>query len=153
MKNAPSRSISMNNGFWPFYREIKKEKILITFLLLFNYLKYGKSSLFCCNGYRHALLKIIFLWISSRYLRNHLQKKKEKKNIDDFFIAVLLHFYDLNYLYSTKSWLSNKKSGMVPKVTLIQNSKMEIVILYLHIKMTWNKLAQRQRGIGLIDFT
>ena len=32
--------------------------------------------------------------------------------------------YDLN---STKSWLSNQKSGMVPEVTLIQNSKMDIV--------------------------
>ena len=37
-----------------------------------------------------------------------------------FFIAVLLHFYDLNDLNSTKSRLSNQKSGMVPKVTLNQ---------------------------------
>ena len=30
--------------------------------------------------------------------------------------------YDLNYLNLTKSRLSNQKSGMVPEVTLIQNS-------------------------------
>ena len=57
----------------------------------------------------------------------HLQKKKERKKVNDFFIAVLLHFYDLN---STKSRLSNQKSGMVPEVTLIQNSKMDIVIKF-----------------------
>ena len=50
-----------------------------------------------------------------------------KKSANDFFIAVLLHFYDLKYLNSTKSRLSDKKSGMVPKVTLIQNSKINIV--------------------------
>ena len=37
------------------------KKLLMTFLLLFNDLKYGKSSLFCCNGYRHAPFKILFL--------------------------------------------------------------------------------------------
>ena len=36
------------------------EKSLIAFLLLFNDLKYGKNSLFCCNGYSHAIFKIIF---------------------------------------------------------------------------------------------
>ena len=36
------------------------EKSLITFLLLFNDLKYGKNSLFCCNGYSHAIFTIIF---------------------------------------------------------------------------------------------
>ena len=104
------------------------EKLLMTFLLLFNDLKYGKSSLFCCNGYRHALFKILFLWISSRYLRKALIKeKREEKNVNDFFIAVLLHFHDLNYLILTKSRLSNQKLDMVPEVTLIQNSKMDIV--------------------------
>ena len=44
-----------------------------------------------------------------------------------FFIAVLLYFYDLNYLNSTKSQLSNPKLGMVPQVTLIQYSKMDTV--------------------------
>ena len=114
------------------------EKLLLTFLLLFKELKYGKSSLFCCNGYRYALFKIIFLWISSRYLRKALTKeKREEKNV--------------NYL--------------VPEVTLIQNSKMDIVIEFqvsifknyevragekkLSPQM-WNKLAQRQRWLGLI---
>ena len=42
-------------------------------------------------------------------------------------MTFLLNFYDLHYLNSTKSLLSNKKSGMVTEVTLIQNSKMNIV--------------------------
>ena len=46
--------------------------------------------------------------------------KKRKKRTNDFFIAVLLLFYDLN---STKSRLSNQKSGKKPEVTLIQNLK------------------------------
>ena len=43
------------------------------------------------------------------------------------FIAVLLHFYHLKYPNLTKSGLSNQKSGMVPQVTLFQNSKINIV--------------------------
>ena len=41
----------------------------------------------------------------------YLQKKKQKKSANDFFIAVLLHFYDQKYINSTKSRLSNQKSG------------------------------------------
>ena len=105
------------------------EKLIMTFLLLLFYdPKYGKSSLFCCNGNRHELFKIIFLWISSRYLRKALtNEKREEKNVNDFFIAVVLHFYDLNYLNSIKNRSSNKKSGMVPEVILIQNSNMDII--------------------------
>ena len=58
------------------------------------------------------------------YLRKAFTKEK---NLNDFFIAVLLHFYDQNYQNSTKSRLSNKKLDMVPEVTLIQCSKMDIV--------------------------
>ena len=52
-------------------------------------------------------------------LRKALTKeKREKKNVNDFFIAVVLHFCDLNYL-NYLNWIknrsSNKKSGMVPK--------------------------------------
>ena len=47
---------------------------------------------------------------------------KTKKRGNDFFIAVLLHFYE-NLI---KSWLSNPKFGMMPDVTLILNSKMYI---------------------------
>ena len=36
-------------------REKKMEKSIITFLLLFNDIKYGKNSSFCCNGYSHAI--------------------------------------------------------------------------------------------------
>ena len=50
-----------------------------------------------------------------------------KKSANDFFIAVLLHFYDLKYLNLTKSRLSNQKSEMVLEVTLIYNSKINIV--------------------------
>ena len=37
------------------------ENSLMTFLLLFNDQKFGKSSLFCCNGYRHAILELFFM--------------------------------------------------------------------------------------------
>ena len=40
-----------------------------------------------------------------------MKENREEKNVNDFFIAVLLHFYDLNYLNSTKSRLSSKKIG------------------------------------------
>jgi hypothetical protein len=39
-------------------------------------------------------------------------------------MTFLLLFY---YIFMKKSRLSNKKSGMVPEVTLIQNSKINIV--------------------------
>ena len=42
-----------------------------------------------------------------------------EKSAKDFFIAVLLHFYDLKYLNLTKTRLSNQKSGMVLEITLI----------------------------------
>ena len=40
---------------------------------------------------------------------------------------MLITFYDLKYLNLTKSQLSNQKSGIVLKVTLIQNSKINTV--------------------------
>ena len=43
------------------------------------------------------------------------------------FILLFFYIYDLKHLNLTKSRLSNQKSGMVPEVTLIQNSKMNIV--------------------------
>ena len=63
-------------------------------------------------------LKFFFYESQVEYLKKAFTK--EKKNFNDFFIDVLLHFYDLNYLNSTKSRFSNKKSGMVPEITLIQ---------------------------------
>ena len=83
------------------------------FSLLFNDLKFGKSSLFCYNGYRHAVLD--FYESQEEYLRKAFTKQKKEKKFNDFFIAVLLHFYDLNYLNSTKSRLSHQKSGRCPK--------------------------------------
>ena len=50
------------------------------------------------------------------YVRKALKKKKKYY----CFIAVLLLFF--NDLKSTKSRLSNKKSGKVPEVTLIQRN-------------------------------
>jgi hypothetical protein len=86
----------------------------MTFLLVFNDLKFGKSSLFCYNGYRHAIFTIIFYDSQVEYLIKALTKEKNgKKIVNDFFIAVLLHFYDLNYLNLTKSRLSYQKSGLV----------------------------------------
>ena len=105
----------------------------MTFLLLFNDLKFGKSSLFRCNGYRHAIFTIIFYESQVEYLRKSFIKEKNlKKSVNDFIIAVLLHFYDLNYLNLTKSWLSYQKSGLVPEVNLIPNVLKNIVTsLYL----------------------
>ena len=50
-----------------------------------------------------------------------------KKSANDFFKAVLLYFYDLKYLNLTKSRLSIQKLGMVLEVTLILNSKINII--------------------------
>ena len=66
---------------------------------LFNDLKFGKSKtlLFCCNGYSHAIF-FFFLWISSRTTKKINYKRfLEKIIFNKFFIAVLLHFYDLKY--------------------------------------------------------
>ena len=84
----------------------------MTFLLLFNSLKFSKTSLFCCNGYSRTTKKINY------------KRKKLKKSAYDFFIAVLLHFYDLKYQNFAKKRLSNQKSGMVLEVTKF---KMNIV--------------------------
>ena len=81
----------------------------MAFLLLFNDLKFCRSSLFCCNGYRHA----IFIKKNVSHV-DYLRKAFIKNN--NLFIVVLLHFYDLNNLNSKKSRLPNKKLGMVPKV-------------------------------------
>ena len=71
--------------------------------------KYGKNSLFCRNGYSYANFTILFFM-------------NLKLNI--FFIAVLLLFYYflIKYLNSSKSRLSNQKSGMVLEVALFPNS-------------------------------
>ena len=57
----------------------------------------------------------------------HLQKRKEHKSANDSFIAVLLLFYDIKYINSTKKRFSNKKFTMMPQVSLIPNLKMNIV--------------------------
>ena len=56
----------------------KMKKSLIIFLLLFNDLKYGKNSLFCCNGYSHAIFTILFYESQVKELRKASTKEKEK---------------------------------------------------------------------------
>ena len=56
--------------------EKKNEKSLITFLLLFNDLQYGKDSLFCCNGYSRAIFTVIFYESQAEELRKTFTKKK-----------------------------------------------------------------------------
>ena len=64
---------------WESHLKRKKlEKSLMTFLLLFNSLNFGKTSLFCCNGYSHASFKF-FLWISSRITKKIIYKRKKWK--------------------------------------------------------------------------
>ena len=78
---------------WESHLEKKKmEKSLITFLLLFNDLKYGKNSLFCCNGYSHVIFTIILYESQVEELRKAFTKEKKNKSANDHFIAVLLLF-------------------------------------------------------------
>ena len=56
--------------------------------------------------------------------------KKEKKNFKlllTFLLLFYYFFYDLKYINSPKKRFSNKKSGIVPKVTMILNLLMNIV--------------------------
>ena len=52
----------------------KMKKSLMTFLLLFNSLKSSKTSLFCCNGYSHAIFSIIFYESQVEQLRKSITK-------------------------------------------------------------------------------
>ena len=61
------------------------EKSLISFLLLFKDLKFGKCSLFCCNGYNHAIFTIVFY---ESQVKN-LSKAITKNGANDFLIAVI----------------------------------------------------------------
>ena len=45
----------------------------------------------------YEIFTIIFHESQVRYLRKVLAKEEEKNNVFDFFIAVLLRFYDLKY--------------------------------------------------------
>ena len=67
------------------------KKSLIAFLLLFNDLKYGKNSLFCCNGYSHAIFIILFYESQVNELRK--SSTKEKKNFKVLMTFLLLFYY------------------------------------------------------------
>ena len=54
----------------------KLKKSRITFLLLFNDLKYRKNSLFCCNGYSHAIFTFFFNESQVKELRKAFTKEK-----------------------------------------------------------------------------
>ena len=74
------------------FREKKFKKSLFTFLLLFNDLKYGKNSLFCCNGYCHAIFTILFY---ESQVKHQVRKAftKEKKNLKVLMTILLLFYY------------------------------------------------------------
>ena len=84
---------------------------------------------------------------------------KRKKRANDFFIAVLLYLYDPKYLNLTKSRLSDQKSGIVPEVTLILNSKMYIITkfilrkfteLYIILSECWTNLTSSKTSLLLL---
>ena len=76
---------------WESHLEKKMEKSLINFLSLFNDLKYGKNSLFCSNGYSHAIFTIIFYESEVEELRKAFTK--EKKNIKVLMTLLLLFYH------------------------------------------------------------
>jgi hypothetical protein len=81
---------------WESHLERKKmEKSLMTFLLLFNSLKIGRTSLFCCNGYSHAIFTILFYESQVEQLRKSFTKEKNEKKV---LMTFLLLFY---YIFMT----------------------------------------------------
>ena len=56
------------------------EKSLITFLLLFIDLKYGKNSLYCCNGYSHAIFTILYFESQLEEIAKKSTKRIKKKD-------------------------------------------------------------------------
>ena len=101
---------------WESFRDKEMRKI-ITFLLLFYYLQYGKNSLFsCCIGYIHAIFTIIFMNFKLNILEG-IYKRKNGERMLMTFIAVLLLFYDLKCIIQETVLY---KSSMVPEVTVPQ---------------------------------
>ena len=95
--------------------------------MVLNGLKSGKTVMVT---YSHVIFTILFYEYQVEKLRKAFTKeKKQEKNANDLNYCFFLLFYNLNYLNSTKfnSRLSNQKTGLVLEVTLILNSKMNIV--------------------------
>ena len=65
------------------------ENSLMTFLLLFNDLKFGKTSLFCCNGYSYPIFTILFYVSQVEYLRKAFRKEKKEKKVRLFYCCVI----------------------------------------------------------------
>ena len=68
-------------------------KSLITFLLLFNDLKYDKNSLFCCNGYSHAFFTILFYEKQVKELRKAFTKEKKIFKVLMTFLLLFYYFF------------------------------------------------------------
>ena len=68
-------------------------KSQVTFLLLFNSLKFSKTSLFCCNGYSHAIFTILF-YESQVEQQRLIPKEKNEKEV----LMTLWLFY---YIFMT----------------------------------------------------
>ena len=65
----------------------------MTFLLIFNDLKYGKNSWFCCNGYSYAVFTILFFYKSQvEEIRKALTKEK-KKAIERTLLLLFYYFF------------------------------------------------------------
>ena len=71
----------------------KMLKSLITFLLLFNDLKYGKNSLFCCNGYSQAIFTILFYESQVKELRKAFTKKRNNFKVLMTFLLLFYYFF------------------------------------------------------------
>ena len=77
------------------FGEKKMKKSQMTFLLLFNGLIFSKTSLFCCNGYSHAISTILFYESQVEQLRISITKEKKLKKV---LMTYLLLFY---YIFMT----------------------------------------------------
>ena len=69
------------------------KKSLITYLLLFYDLKYFKNSLFCCNGYSHAIFTILFYESQVKELRKAFTKEKKKFKVLMTFLLLFYYFF------------------------------------------------------------
>ena len=72
--------------------EKKMKKTLITFELLFNDLKYGKNSLFYCNGYSQAIFTIFFYESEVKELRKAFIKGKKNSKVLMTFLLLFYYF-------------------------------------------------------------
>ena len=75
--------------------------------MTFNCLKFSKTSLFCCNGYSHAIFTILFYESQVEQFRKSITKEK-----------MPFYFYFITFLWPkipnlAKNRVSNQKSGII----------------------------------------